>query len=205
MVRNRSAASKANNRSIIHEQSQLPSISPAPQSRKKQRQDRDKGDNVLIKERINKQHERVEQQIKKYDEILKKHKNIHQLYDIKKRVNRALHPVAGGGADKNVHGNHGSAHHHNNSSVLDASVLDSARRDPKMLGVLGVRLENKLDRPRGPERERVHHGDSSIVEDSVGMSHKYSQLPAIKNSPSHPRVNPQHKTSLPKPYHLALV
>lgn len=198
MVRNRSAASKANNRSVIHDQSQLPSISPAPHSRKRQRAEKDRGDNVLIKERINKQHERVEQQIKKYDEILKKHKNIHQLNDIKKRVNKALNP-------SQQHG-HGSAHHHNNSSVLDSSVLDSGRRDPKMLGVLGVKLENKQDRPRGGDKYHDRQNEGSMfAEDSVVAINKYPKLPAIKNSLSQPRVTPIKPPQSKQPYHVSLV
>jgi hypothetical protein len=179
LVRNRSATSKANNRSIIHDSSQhLPSI-PPPHPKRKQPSPVNAADQ-LIKDRINKQHDRVEQQIKKYDEILKKNKNIHQLQDIRKRVQRALlQENSSGHNDSQIHGSRGY-----NGSVLESSILDSGKRDMK---IQGVRLESKADYIKG---RSVPHDSSILHEDSI-VAHRYNKLPALKLSSGHRKRAPE--------------
>ena len=123
VVRNKSAASRAN-RSVANEQSvanqsQLPIIS----AKKKNSNQSHHGDSI-IKERINKQHEKVEQQIKRYDEILKKNKNMRHQYDLKKRMNAAMHKDTP----------------HNRSSI--------ERGEKDLIKINGVKLEHRPD-PRG--------------------------------------------------------
>lgn len=126
VVRNKSAASRAN-RSLVNEQSvvnqsQLPIIS----AKKKNSNQSHHGDSI-IKERINKQHEKVEQQIKRYDEILKKNKNMRHQYDLKKRMNAAMHKDTP----------------HNRSSI--------ERGEKDLIKIYGVKLEHRPD-PRGKNK-----------------------------------------------------
>jgi hypothetical protein len=220
-VRNRSAASKANNRSMIHDTSsgQLPSISPAPQSRKNKRKISPRlesgrqaaavhghvhggggggGNEGLMKDRINKQHERVEQQIKKYDEILKRHKYLHQHNQNEGGLaHRKANKVGGGAvAGNNYHRRFDVSvleGRHNNSSIIDGSVLDSGRKDAKMLGVMGVRLE----RPRREREKDKEHDGSVIAEGSLPLlSNKYTKAVQSKH---HAGGGGGHASSLPKP------
>lgn len=131
VVRNKSAASRAN-RSVVQEQSvanqsQLPAIS----AKKKHSNQSHHGDSI-IKERINKQHEKVEQQIKRYDEILKKNKNMRHQYDLKKRANGAAHR-------DNLH---------------NRSSLERGEKD--LIKIYGVKLEHLPD-----PRTRNKHDDKS--------------------------------------------
>jgi|JFJP01.1.fsa_nt_gi serine/threonine protein kinase len=129
VVRNKSAASRAN-RSVIHEQSvanqsHLPVIS----AKKKNHNQSNHGDSI-IKDRINKQHEKVEQQIKRYDEILKKNKHMRNNYDLKRRMNAASHKES-------------VANLHNRSSV--------ERGEQDLIKIYGVKLEHRPD-PRGKNK-----------------------------------------------------
>lgn len=158
LIRNKSAASKAN-ASLIHEashheKSQLPAL---PNTRKKQLGHNSSVADPLIKERINKQHEKVEQQIKRYDEILQKNKNIRQQYNLKK-ISKLLQPIGGPPLESSIHG--------------------SNRRD--MIGIYGVKLAHK----ENPTKSSKNHNNSSIAQDK----NRPSKLPALKPMGSIPRT-----------------
>lgn len=171
IIRNRSAASKANNRSVVHENSvvggsQLPSIGH------KKRLPTNPGagsllEDDLFKEQLNRQHNKVEQEIKKYDEILKRNKNMRQQYEInRKKAHKVLQN------NQNAHNQSG----HHNDSQISASGKNLAG-----IGIYGVKLENRqLDVRRGGRP----HNESSIVEPRGNNKYK---LPSLVKLPSQPK------------------
>ena len=62
----------------------------------------------LVKDRLNKQHHRVEQEIKKYDEILKRNRNMRNQYEHKR---------------KDIY-RHANNENYNNSSMIEKSMDD---------------------------------------------------------------------------------
>lgn len=94
----------------------------------------------LINERLNKQQNKVEQEIRKYDEILKRNKNLRQHYDPKKKVNHS----------KLVSNSENA--HHNNSSILDQQASGPAL-GKDLIKIFGVKLDN-----RSLDARRAHHG-----------------------------------------------
>lgn len=165
VVRNKSAASRAN-RSVIHEQSQVNSSQLADATPLKKRNLNQgslggvHGDSI-IKERINKQHEKVEQQIKKYDEILKRNKNARQQYDLKKKINSILY---------NENGNPHNNRHHDRS-------IDRGGKD--LIKINGVKLEHRSDhRPRNKPADNSSRlpalKNASSVPKGLGNRDKYS-------------------------------
>lgn len=171
MIRNRSAASKANNRSQIHENSvvmggQLPAI-----GNKKRIPTNPGGNSVMeddiIKEQLNRQHNKVEQEIKKYDEILKRNKNMRQQYEINKKK-----------AYKVLQNNQNA---HNQSGLHNDSQISASGKQLAGIGIYGVKLENKqLDVRRGGRPQN----ESSIIE--MKRNQKY-KLPSLVKLPSQPK------------------
>lgn len=159
---NRNAGSRANNRSLVHEQSQhnssqLPSLTPP--KKKAVPQVPVGASDVLLKDRINRQHERVEQQIKKYDEILKRNKNQRYQYEYRKRPT----PLRG------------AAGYHDSSAILNSSVVED-RKD--MIKINGIRLDsNKLQ----GRRDHANHDQSIFREE------RRDKLPSLKPAASLPR------------------
>lgn len=144
MIRNRSAASKAANRSILEEGSvlnsnRLPSIGVKRKVHGTPAVDISM-ENRLINERLNKQQNKVEQEIRKYDEILKRNKNLKPHYDPKKK---ALY-------NKLVSNSENTNNHHNNSSVIEHSGKE-------LIKIHGIKLDNRaLDARRGPHGKGPH-------------------------------------------------
>jgi serine/threonine protein kinase len=164
VVRNKSAASRAN-RSAVHEQSvanqsQLPIIS----AKKKNNNQSNHGESI-IKDRINKQHEKVEQQIRRYDEILKKNKNMRHQYDLKRRMNAALQK----------------------DSEHNRSLVEQGEKD--LIKIYGVKLEHRAD-PRGKIKQDDKSSrlpalkNSSSVPRGLLMKEKQS-LPAVHQYSDH--------------------
>ena len=171
IIRNRSAASKANNRSVVHENSvvggnQLPSL-----GHKKRVPTNPGGGSLLeddlFKEQLNRQHNKVEQEIKKYDEILKRNKNMRQQYEInRKKAHKILQ------SNQNAHNQSG---HHNDSQV------SASGKNLAGIGIYGVKLENRqLDVRRGGRP----HNESSIVDPRGNNKYK---LPSLVKLPSQPK------------------
>lgn len=110
----------------------------------------------LVKDRLNKQHLKVEQEIKKYDEILKRNKNLRQQYEPKRREAYR----------------HANNENHNSSLVERSMEIASSGKD--LIKIHGVKLDNRnLDLRRGA-RPVAHH-DSSILDHRPGNN----RLPAL--------------------------
>lgn len=173
-IRNRSAASKAGNRSTHHENS-IVNSSQLPALGVKKRQQVNhlvsaSAEDQLIKDRLNKQHNRVEQEIKKYDEILKRNKNLRQQYQPKQRQHKVL---------ASYDNNHSQIH---NGSLIERSEnVSNSGKD--LIKINGVKLENRnLDARRGAQ-SRVHHDASYILEPRLVNS----RLPALGKISSQPK------------------
>ena len=167
-MRNRSAASKANNKSNIQENSvALPAIS-------KKRVPTNPGVNSsvleddIIKDQLNRQHNKVEQEIKKYDEILKRNRNIRQHHEPERRKPPRV-----------LQDKHNS---HNQSQLNNDSQISASGK--QLIGVYGVKLDNKhLDLRRGG---KAHNESSVVLESKAGYNNKY-RLPALVKLPSQPK------------------
>lgn len=117
----------------------------------------------VVKDRLNKQHNKVEQEIKKYDEILKKNKNM-RAYDAKK---------------KDFHKHQKSEHH--NSSIIERSVrIAGAGQD--LIKINGVKLDShKLDVRIGSRSKLQNSND--ILAARIGEN----RLPVIGRAYSQPK------------------
>ncbi len=124
----------------------------------------------LIKEQLNRQHNKVEQEIKKYDEILRRNKNIRQHYEhTKKKANKVLQ------SNQNAH---------NLSSLLNESQVNASSKQLAGIGIYGVKLENKyLDVRRGGRPQN----ESSVLLNGDGRGANKYKLPALSKLPSHPK------------------
>lgn len=122
----------------------------------------------LIKDQLNRQHNKVEQEIKKYDEILKRNKNIRHHYE----PDRRKPPPKVLQSNQNAH---------NQSQHNDSQISASGKQ---LIGVYGVKLDNKhLDLRRGGKG----HNESSVVMDSKGGHNNKYRLPALVKLPSQPK------------------
>jgi hypothetical protein len=181
VVRNRSAASK-HQRSLIHESSQhhlsaLPSLPGHKGS--KQRLVSNAAPAVIadafLKEKINKQHERVEQQIKKYDEILRKNNNnMRQQYESPKGGRKLPRELADNRyryilqqLEQNQH---------------DASGVGEAR-GKDLIKINGIKLDPSRAARGGS------HNYSQLQENSIILRDERSQakLPLVRGVQSLPR------------------
>lgn len=118
----------------------------------------------LVKDRLNKQHLKVEQEIKKYDEILKKNRNMRG-YEAKRKDYRRDHHVA----------NHNSSH-------IDQSI-EPTLGAKDLIKINGVKLDNKnLDLRRGGRADA--HNNSSILDPLP----KQNRLPALGILPGKNKV-----------------
>lgn len=125
----------------------------------------------LIKDRLNKQHNKVEQEIKKYDEILKRNKNIRQENDYKKKNNRYHY------GNENLH-NQSNVHHH--KSMIEERP-EVGVRGMELIKINGVKLDNRnLDARRGA---RPHNDSSIILEPKPAQS----KLPSLNKMGSEPK------------------
>lgn len=96
----------------------------------------------------------MEQEIKKYDEILKRNRNIRQQYELNKKR-----------ANKIYQSNENTSQLHNNSQISASGG--------GLIGIYGVKLDNKnLDVRRGP---RGHNESSVLLEPKLN---KY-KLPSL--------------------------
>lgn len=124
----------------------------------------------LVKDRLNKQHHRVEQEIKKYDEILKRNRNMRNQYDHKR---------------KDIY-HHANNENYNNSSLVDKS-MDDMTTGKDLIKINGVKLDNRnLDVRRGG-RGQVHK-DGGLVD----------LLPAANKLPTIGKLSSQAKGLLAK-------
>ncbi len=170
MWNNRSSASRANNRSLIHEQSQIHNNSQLPSlpAKKKLPPSTTGAADQLIKDRINRQHEKVEQQIKKYDEILKKNKNLNLKYQYEQRKKAIIpRPLGGGSTDK-----------HDGSLIMESSTHED-RKD--MIKIYGVKLDNNRLQGGHGRREYGNHDNSVIREE------RRDKLPSLRPAVSIPK------------------
>lgn len=121
----------------------------------------------LIKEQLNRQHNKVEQEIKKYDEILRRNRNIRQQYEAsRKRANKVLQ------SNQNAH---------NQSALHNDSQISASGKQLAGIGIYGVKLENRqLDVRRGGRA----HNESSVVEAKGNYKYK---LPSLVKLPSQPK------------------
>lgn len=122
----------------------------------------------LIKDQLNRQHNKVEQEIKKYDEILRRNKNIRQHYEHTKRK-----------ANMKVLQSNQNAH--NLSSLLENSQVSASGKQLAGIGVYGVKLENKhLDVRRGGRPQN----EGSVILNVDPRGANKNRLPALSKLPS---------------------
>ena len=125
----------------------------------------------IIKDQLNRQHNKVEQEIKKYDEILRRNKNIRQHYDHTKKK-------------ANVKVLQSNQNAHNLSSLLDNSQVSASGKQLAGIGIYGVKLENKyLDVRRGG---RPQNEANLVMSPDLRGGNKY-RLPALSKLPSQPK------------------
>ena len=154
VLRNRSAASKAHNRSqmeekSLHDASRLPVLSAA-----KKRAD----EQERVRERLDKQHERVEQQIKKYDELLRRNLPLRHPYDAKKPLGLHLR----------------SKHEPGSREPLPGKDL---------IAINGIRLD-AVQRRAGNNKPHGIHGNH--LHDSL-LQERKPMLPALRPTASLPK------------------
>lgn len=183
MIRNRSAASK-HQRSLIHETSQHnSSILPSLPGHGKNSKPRLGGGaspavmvDVLLKEKINKQHEKVEQQIKKYDEILRKNnKNMRQQYDSPKSGKKQPRELADNRYRYILQQLDREKSQHDLSAIGEGRGKD-------MIKINGIKLDANRAARGGAQNYSQVHENSVIREDKAP-----SKLPQIRGVPSLPR------------------
>lgn len=153
----------------MHEQSQINNSSQLPSlpTKKKLPPSASGAADQLIKDRINRQHERVEQQIKKYDEILKRNKNQNLKYQYEGRKKLQIPRPLGGGSP-----------HHDSSALMESSAHDD-RKD--MIKINGVKLDNNRLQGGHGRREYGNHDSSVIKED------RREKLPSLRPAVSVPK------------------
>lgn len=167
VIRNRSAASKAN-RSVVQESSVV-GASHLPTIGQKKRIPTNPNNSIeddRIKDRLNRQHNRVEQEIKKYDEILRRNKNMRQQYEInRKKAHNVLQ------SNQNMH---------NQSSLHNESHISASGKQLAGIGIYGVKLENRQLEARRPGRA---HNESSIVDQQGSYKYKLPSLVKLSSQP----------------------
>ena len=136
-IRNRSAA----NRSMVDEGSvlnsnRLPSIGVKRRNQGAPAVDL-LAENRLLNDRLNKQQNKVEQEIKKYDEILKRNKNL-----------RHYSPKKNG----NLGGKLGGSNNYGNSSIIEHSSSVVNAKD--LIKIYGVKLDNRVLDAKKPQRSK---------------------------------------------------
>lgn len=173
VIRNKSAASKAN-RSIAQENSVVHASLLPSLAKKKRGQPAHlvsvSVEDQLVKDRLNKQHHKVEQEIKKYDEILKKNKNLRNQYDPRQKDRE--HRLA-------------NNENHNSSMIERSSDIVSSGKD--LIKIHGVKLDNRNLDVRIGARSKAHNS-SELIDPLPGNI----RLPSIGKNPI------QQKQLMPK-------